>query len=242
MRILAAIGGLLAASSLAWGADLPVAPPGVVYVPGTPIYNWTGFYIGVNGGWGYASGKTTDTIVGGPLGGVTASPPFSINRVVGGGQFGANYQINQYVFGIEGDFDWSGQSSKFTGVNAISNFTESVKLPWVATVRGRVGIAIDGALGALLYGTAGVAFTHASASVTTAALGTILNTSSTNVGWTAGLGGEAAFAQNWTARIEYLYIGTDVKFSGPLGIGGTMSQTTKVSDNLFRVGINFKYP
>jgi outer membrane immunogenic protein len=117
-----------------------------------------------------------------------------------------------------------------------------VKLPWIATVRGRAGIAIDGALGALLYGTAGVAFTHASASVTTAAFGTILNTSSTNVGWTAGLGGEAAFAQNWTARIEYLYIGTDVKFSGPLGIGGTMSQTAKVSDNLFRVGINFKYP
>jgi opacity protein-like surface antigen len=108
-----------------------------------------------------------------------------------------------------------GQSSKFTGLNAISNFTESVKLPWIATVRGRVGIAIDGALGALLYGTAGVAFTHASASVTTAALGTILNTSSTNVGWTAGLGGEAAFARNWTARIEYLYIGNDVKFSGP---------------------------
>jgi opacity protein-like surface antigen len=51
-----------------------------------------------------------------------------------------------------------------------------------------------------------------------------------------------AFAQNWTARIEYLYIGTDVKFSDPLGIGGTMSQTAKVSDNLFRVGINFKYP
>jgi outer membrane immunogenic protein len=224
------------------GCRLARGPPGRGLRPGNSLYNWTGFYIGVNGGWGYASGKTTDTIVGGPLGGVTASPPFSINRVVGGGQFGANYQINQYVFGIEGDFDWSGQSSKFTGVNAISNFTESVKLPWVATVRGRVGIAIDGALGALLYGTAGVAFTHASACVTTAALGTILNTSSTNVGWTAGLGGEAAFAQNWTARIEYLYIGTDVKFSGPLGIGGTMSQTAKVSDNLFRVGINFKYP
>lgn len=193
MRILAAIGGLLAASSLAWGADLPMAPPGVVYVPGTPIYNWIGFYIGVNGGWGYASGTTTETFVGGPLGSVTASPPFSINRVVGGGQVGANYQINQYVFGIEGDFDWSGQSSKFTGLNAISNFTESVKLPWIATVRGRVGIAIDGALGALLYGTAGVAFTHASASVTTAAFGTILNTSSTNVGWTAGLGVRTEF-------------------------------------------------
>ena len=41
---------------------------------------------------------------------------------------------------------------------------------------------------------------------------------------------------------RYLYIATDVKFSGPLGIGGTMSQTAKVSDNLFRVGINFKYP
>jgi opacity protein-like surface antigen len=107
-----------------------------------------------------------------------------------------------------------------------------VKLPWIATVRGRIGSAIDGALGALLYGTAGVAFTHASASATTAASGTIVNTSSTNVGWTAGLGGEAAFAQNWTARIEYLYIATDVKFSGPLGIGGTVSQTAKVSDNL----------
>jgi opacity protein-like surface antigen len=62
----------------------------------------------VNGDWGYVSGRTTETFAGGPFDGVTTSPPFSINRVVGGGQAGANYQINQYVFGIEGDFDWWG--------------------------------------------------------------------------------------------------------------------------------------
>jgi outer membrane immunogenic protein len=73
--------------------------------------------------------------------------------------------------------------------------------------------------------------------------GTIFNASSTNTGWTIGAGGEVALAQNWTAKIEYLYIGTDVKQSGALAIlPGTISETAKIHDNLVRAGVNFKFP
>jgi outer membrane immunogenic protein len=79
--------------------------------------------------------------------------------------------------------------------------------------------------------------------VTATGLGTIFNASSTNVGWTIGAGGEVALGQNWTARIEYLYIGTNVKQSGALGlVGGTVSETAKVQDSLIRAGVNFKFP
>jgi outer membrane immunogenic protein len=161
-------------------------------------------------------------------------------------QIGANYQIDALVLGIEGDFDWSGQKSTnaitCNGVACNPALSETVKLPWIATIRGRVGYAFDRVL---LYGTGGVAFTNASESATEAGLGTIISSSSTNVGWTIGAGTEVAFAQNWTARIEYLYIGTNASLSGTLTAaagGGTVSETANVHDNLVRAGINLKFP
>src|SRR6266700_131114 len=97
----------------ALAADLPPAAPPrapAIYVPVVaPVYNWGGFYIGINGGWGFASGTTTATITGGPFVG-TATGSGSLNGGVAGGQIGANWQIDALVIGIEGDLDWSGQS------------------------------------------------------------------------------------------------------------------------------------
>ncbi len=118
--------------------------------------------------------------------------------------------------------------------------SETIKLPWIATIRGRFGYAIDRVL---LYATGGVAFTHTSDTVTATGNGTIFTASSTNAGWTIGAGGEVALGQNWTAKIEYLYIGTNVKQSGALTVvAGTVSETAKIHDSLVRVGINLKFP
>jgi outer membrane immunogenic protein len=229
----------------AFAADLPPAAPPrapAVYVPVVaPVYNWGGFYVGINGGWGFASGSPTYTVVGGPLNGLTGTGSGSLNGGVAGGQIGANYQIDALVIGIEGDFDWSGQKRTDSfACGAACTVSETIKLPWIATIRGRFGYAIDRVL---LFGTGGVAFTHASDNVTLTGTGTIFSASSTNVGWTIGAGGEVALAQNWTAKIEYLYIGTNVKQSGALSlISGTVSETANVHDSLIRAGVNFKFP
>jgi outer membrane immunogenic protein len=198
-----------------------------------PRYSWTGFYVGANGGYGFVSGMSTASIAGGLLNGVTATTSGSFGGAVAGGQFGANYQINSFVLGVEGDVDWSGQSHS----NTLAILSKTSGVPYIGTLRARAGYAIDRLS---LYGTAGMAVTNAS-DVITAAGATIYSATSNNIGWTAGAGAEYAFAQNWTVKAEYLYIATNIDLTGPLEIvGGTITQTAKLNDSLIRAGLNFK--
>jgi outer membrane immunogenic protein len=240
MRSFVVIGVLLAAVDLAWGADLPAAPSPVapaVYAPPPPrAYDWTGIYAGANVGWGFANVTDTGTIAGGALGGLSASGRGTANGAVAGGQIGFNYQINAVVLGIEGDFDWSGLSST---ANA-GILSENSKMPWIATVRGRAGFAIDGVM---LYGTGGVAFLDLLDNINAAGFGSLFSASSVNVGWTIGAGVEAALAQNWTVKLEYLFVQSDFSLNGPLAlVGGNLSYSGTLSDNIIRAGVNFKYP
>ena len=103
MKLLrAAIAGMaiLAMPSLGYAADLPrAAPP--VYMPAmVPVYNWTGFYLGGNIGYAWRSTEITG-IFGANLG------DLSNDRFIFGGQMGYNWQINQFVLGVEWDFDWA---------------------------------------------------------------------------------------------------------------------------------------
>lgn len=239
MRVLVAVGALLSAVNFACAADMPgpapyyppPAPP-----PPPPPYNWTGIYGGLNAGGGFVSAKDTGTITGGDLGGVSASGTGSANGVLGGGQIGFNYQVNSLVLGMEGDFDYSSLSSTSTA----SILSETSKIQWLATIRGRAGFAIDRIM---IYGTGGVAFVPVSDSITASGYGTVFSASSTNAGWTIGAGVEGAFAQNWTAKIEYLFVQSNFSLSGPIAVaGGTLSYTGTISDNVIRAGINFKYP
>jgi hypothetical protein len=101
MRAFVVLAGLWAGTSLAWGADLPSAPAPTapaVYMPAAPpVYNWTGFYIGANGGWGFVNVTDTATFTGGLLGGLSGSGTATTNAAVAGGQIGYNYQINAAV-------------------------------------------------------------------------------------------------------------------------------------------------
>ncbi len=133
-RVLAAVAGLLAVTSLAWGADLPppYAPPPVAPVP----FSWTGVYIGLNAG--YAGIKDAQTISG-P--GVSGSGSTSIPGGIGGAQLGANYQMGAFVLGFEADFDGS-MATRSTSVPGITTGSND-QIPWVGTLRGRAGIAFD---------------------------------------------------------------------------------------------------
>ncbi len=225
-------------------ADLPAKMP--TKAPIAPaVYNWTGFYAGLNAG--YSWGKQDNSLV--TIGGVTLfSNSDKINGFIGGGQIGYNWQINQLVLGIEADIQWSGQKGDgsflivpvgfFANLPASSSITYSDKLKWFGTVRGRLGWANDRWLA---YLTGGWAYGQGSISGTsTGGIVAAFSGSRDYSGWTIGGGMEWAFRNNWSAKIEYLYIdfgnGPTVALTPALNIVGG-----KMTDNIVRLGVNYKF-
>jgi len=130
--------------------------------------------------------------LGGNLGyawGSVDNNPTKPSGFVGGVQGGYNWQTGPWVFGVEGDIQATGAEDTF----APWKFSN----PWFGTVRGRGGYALSNIL---FYATGGLAFGELRGET----FG--LSESHTNVGWTAGVGAEFGLTQNWSAKIEYLYV------------------------------------
>jgi outer membrane immunogenic protein len=158
------------------------------------------------------------------LGGLSGAG-FSTNGAVAGGTIGGNYQTGAFVFGVEGDFDWDnikGSPSACIGCQVSST--------WLATARGRVGVAWDRLL---FYGTGGVAFQNVKFAVTAPPLTTPLATTIDAVGWTAGGGVEFAISPNWSVKAEYLYVNFNNQTIGP----GTFT----LIENVVRGGVNYRF-
>ena len=225
--LLASVG--LAAVAVAVGsalaADMPPSrrlppPRAPAYVP---FFTWNGVYIGINAGYGFGRSTWTDTIT------QVSTGSFAVNGALIGGTVGYNVQFSSFVFGFEGDLDWSNIKGSTT-TNCIS--TCETSNTWLGTGRGRVGYALDRFLP---YFTAGVAFGDVKGSVT--GLG---SASQTKVGWTAGAGLEYAFVDHWTAKFEYLYVdlGTATCSSG-CTLVNPINMTFKT--NIVRGGVNYKF-
>ena len=208
----------------ALAADLPpaAAPPPrapAAYIPPPPVFTWTGIYLGINGG--YSFGTANDS-----LGGQVSPSGFLV-----GGQLGGNYQIGQFVIGLEGDADWTNlDGTNATTCNSPGPGCET-KGTWLATVRGRAGYAWDRIL---FYGTGGAAFGNVQAGN----IGGPFD-SATQTGWAAGVGIEGAFAPNWTARVEYLYV--DLGNLSCTAVGCGAGTTVNLTQNIIRAGINYKF-
>jgi outer membrane immunogenic protein len=204
-------------------ADMPIKgyrPAVVAY------YNWTGFYLGANGGYGFGTTQWTDPSTPGPAG-TTGS--FKTKGSVFGVTAGYNYQLGSVVLGVEGDYDWS--SIKGTTTSATCPGCETSN-SWLATFRGRVGYAFDRWLpyltGGLAYGD--IKATNLGVSETT-----------TKMGYTVGAGLEYAFLSNWSAKIEYLYVHlNDGSCNVPCGSPVTPIDV-KFNTNLIRAGLNYKF-
>ncbi len=198
-----------------------------MYVPAAPpVYNWGGIYLGINGGYGMGTAKWT------PSGGSNTSS--SAKGGIVGATLGFNYQVSALVFGVEGDFDYSGISGK--NANTLCSITGNCQTgnTWLSTLRGRFGFAADRVL---FYGTAGGVF--ANQQLTAGGV----TTTHTQAGWTAGVGIETAFAENWTAKIEYLYANLGSGNVTCTTVCGGVATTVAVSqyDNLIRAGVNYKF-
>ena len=266
IAFLAAAVSTLVLTQFASAADMPVkaplAPPAVI------PYSWTGFYVGINGGYSWGPWHSTD------LSGVTVDP--KVDGWLGGLQAGYNWQIDQrWVIGLEGDIQITGEKDSDPGISittdvqgtgnfaAFHTITSTTvanewKFPWFGTFRGRVGALIDPTL--LIYGTGGLAvgnFKVSSAATTTTqtfrgVVGTTTNPlgppvttgggsvseTTTRVGWALGAGLEKKFTPNWSAKLEYLYL----DFGTDTFFSDTGSNLDiKLRDHILRVGLNYRF-
>jgi outer membrane immunogenic protein len=251
------IGFSAAASLLATGAlaaDLAVKQPvytkAPVYVE--PIFNWTGFYVGGNLGysWGRSSDTSTLTSNTGTVL-LTSSDKTDLNGIVGGGQIGYNWQMQNWVFGLEADIQGTGEKGSraytFTPVGFFAAaptptlFSLEQKIDWFGTVRGRIGILA--APKVLLYATGGLAYGDIASNETVGtATPQAFSQSHTNVGWTLGAGIEGAIGGNWTAKLEYLYVDLGTA-SGSFVLAGNAvsSYSSRITDNILRAGVNYHF-
>jgi len=236
----------------ACAADLPLkAPPASL-----PIYDWSGFYLGANvgGAWGDDPVTYNSQYAAAPAGfpaqaASDGSRTYRPAGVAAGGQAGYNWQVSQFVFGLEVDIEYLDlNSSTTTPILNFPNvapyfFATSVKSNWMATVRPRAGIAFDRLL---VYVTGGVAVSDVSVAqaVTFGQAFTGAGSASvTKTGWTAGAGFEYAFAPHWSARLEYLHADFGgIGFAAVTNLAG-ISSTSSASfrTDLARIGLNYSF-
>jgi outer membrane immunogenic protein len=196
----------------AFASDLPTrkAPPAPMPAYVAPTFTWTGFYLGLNGGGAFANGGGS---FGNPSGGVV------------GGTVGYNYQMGQFVLGLEGDWDWADLDKK--GFNPTIGASYKNNIDDILTARARLGYAIDRTLLFVTGGYAGF-----DERVSFPGLGS--SASSWRSGGVIGAGVEYAFTNNITAKVEYLYL--------PTGNDVTLLGAKADSDiSLVRAGLNYKF-
>jgi len=251
--LVAAAASLLATSAFA--ADLAPRMYSKAPAPMVAVYDWTGFYVGGNIGysWGRSGDTSTLTNAAGTVL-MTSVGSSNLDGVVGGGQIGYNWQTQNWVWGLEADIQgtdekgsrgFTYQAAPVVGANFFIPpavpFALSQKIDWFGTVRGRAGVLVSPTV--LLYATGGLAYgaVNTSAPVGTAVPSAFSN-STTNVGWTVGVGVEGVISGNWTAKLEYLYVdlGT-VSSSFTLPSTNVISYSSHITDNVLRVGVNYKF-
>ncbi len=189
--------GLVALSGSVLAADLPARPYKAPPVVVAPIYDWSGFYIGGNGGWGQ-SHSCVDFLTASGLD--TAEGCASRSGGVIGGQIGYRWQASQWVFGLEAQGDWADLSNQRLSL-ADPTLSTRTKTSGIGLFTGQIGYAWNASL---LYFKGGAAVTDTRFSI----LDTPTNfelaaASATRWGGTVGVGWEYGFAPNWSAGIEY---------------------------------------
>jgi outer membrane immunogenic protein len=255
-RVLAVTLLLAGGASAAAAADMPVKAP-----QPAAVYQWTGCYVGINGGAGAGSSNFSSSVGAGTY--LTGTDPVTVastgsgsynnTTYAVGGQVGCNYQTGTVVYGLEGDYDYLPSTSTFnnnTNATTLASgatfaIGQSLTSNYLATVRPRIGIAADRNFA---YLTGGVAFTDASYSETyTDTAGGIGSASASKflTGWTAGVGWEHAFSEHATFRFEYLYASFPATSAAGLitGPGGSnpLSGSGDLVIQVLRAGLNYKF-
>ena len=236
--VIAAAGQVIAADM---PAPYPAPQPPASYYPAAAPFNWGGFYVGANGGYGFGtSGWSAPPVsfAGFIIAPAVATGSFSPRGFLAGGTLGLNLQNSAFVVGVEADGDWAnlnGSSSNAYCSSVTAGATCETKSVFFGTLRGRLGYAFGRVL---VYATGGLADGKVQAGYNPPAT----FDGATNFGWTAGGGLEVAFAENWTAKVEYLYVDLgSMTCNTAANCGASVPITIPLTENIVRAGINFKF-
>jgi outer membrane immunogenic protein len=265
----AALAALVGSPALA--ADM-AAPVYKAPIPPAPVWSWTGFYIGVNAGWkginsaGMTSAPNDAATAGFNGACITAGAcpqnygNASGNGFIGGGQIGYNWQIQNYLVGLETDFDGTtARATRDIAVTVPPFFpfvgSQSTRENYLGTVRGRLGILATPSL--LAYVTGGYAYSSVNRSWSGSfpAFGSAWSGSNTSVvsGWTVGTGLEWAVGNGFLLGAEYLYVRLDggnsfltTAQNAGCTPGGVPSCTFNITpssfnDNIVRARLSYKF-
>lgn len=192
------------------------APPPAAMI--SPAYNWSGFYIGAMGGYGWDDGNATGGF--------------------GGGTVGYNWQFpgSQFVFGVE--VDAAGASIKDSMTADLGGgilATEDIKITSFGSVTGRAGFAMDALL---IYAKGGFAWANRKDSVSIPAVGAAFSDSHAHTGYTIGGGLEYLFTPNWSAKGEYMFTSLGAK---TYNLGGDLFDSGTVDFHTIKVGVNYHF-
>jgi outer membrane immunogenic protein len=236
-------------------ADMAVKAPPPAPAPYAP-YNWTGVYGGVEVGGGWAT--TQFTVVNTftsftpsfPAGFV--SNPIDMSGFLGGFYGGYNYQINQFVIGVDGDYTWAALHGTGLDVSSVDGDIghHNEQINWIATATGRLGYAWDNWL---LFAKGGWAWAGFSANsqVVSGTTGAVLSTdyaSDDRDGWTVGGGVEWGFSQHVSFKLEYDYVGFETAnfnvasshIVAPV-VSGLFARSATSNLNMVKGGLDFRY-
>jgi outer membrane immunogenic protein len=232
------------------------------YAPAACCFSWTGFYLGINAGYGFSADEQSvlnvETIQTAPIfiNGAGLFGTLDPAGAFGGVQIGHNFQVGSWVWGIEADLQGGDISDESRGT--VNNFlpglnaTLDTKLQvgWFGTLRGRLGFAAGQTL---IYGTGGFAYgsvKHSMRFVDNFGFTGQDTSSDARVGYTVGGGIEHAFSCCWSLKVEYQYINLgDEDYKAPLlftagGGAATAFRENTVADidfHTIRVGLNWKW-
>ena len=242
VRFLAlAAAGLVGLTVVASAADLP-SRSAPVQAPLAIPYSWSGFYVGVNAGYGFSDNAHRPTCT--PACAPTPSLNTDRDGFAGGGQVGYNQQIGRYLAGIETDIQYTdiGRTVGGTAPGALA-YSARQRLDYLGTFRVRVGLAMDRLL---VFATGGLAYgdvRDAQTIVFPAAAYAVASTR-TEVGYAAGGGVEYGFTPNLTGKAEALYYDLGrrrLSGTGAPRVGLTRGAAFDTAGVVARAGLNYKF-
>jgi outer membrane immunogenic protein len=227
LGLLAATAALAIAASTAHAADLPGRYSPAPAYNALPVFTWTGFYAGLNAGYGWNVGDSR-----------YYDPAFRNGKrsggFIGGAQAGYNYQFGMFVGGLETDLQYAAVGNK--GASYGTTYYPGDSDGFFGTIRARGGVAFDRAL---VYGTGGFAYGDIGGNRGYDPLLGYHSGDEVNWGWTLGGGVEYAITNNFTAKVEGLYVDLDTKDNYTLG--GRVNVDRDAEFGVLRAGVNYKF-
>ena len=229
-KILLMTTGLVVLASPVMAADLAARP----YTKAPPmmaaIYDWSGFYIGINGGGGWSHNNWN-------VGGVSEGSHDSSGGTVGG-QVGYRWQTGPVVFGVEAQGNWADLNGSNVS-NVFAPDRNRTKIDAFGLFTGQVGYAFNNVL---IYAKGGAAVTDSKYEIVSGATGGVL-ASNTNTRWggVVGAGVEYGFSPNWSLGFEYDHLFMGRQNVGFTAAAFTQNDSIKQDVDLFTARLNYKF-